>query len=222
MSNQLRARSIYRRALIVAAVVVSMLLMVLVRVWLGASSELDLAQRAREAENYDSAVLHYARALEWYVPGHSAMQAARQGLIDVAREAEQLQDLALALDAWRSLRSALYATRSLYTPGAELIVRCDQRIAYLAAQTDESRAYHPELDLAGREERLLGLSERFAEPSPGLSLVAVLGFALWVLAAALFVRRASQPQARVGPLIVRWAPLFVAGYGLWLLALYFA
>jgi len=210
------------RALCAAGVVALLLLMVLARVIAGAGSELRRAEQAKQGGYPDLAVTYYARALEWYAPGLPAMQRGRAGLLDLARAAEERNDPQLALQAYGALRSALYASRSFYTPGRALIAECDRNIARLLAATAEARDDHPQMTDEEREQYFLEQQARFPGPSVLWSILAELGFIGWVLCAALFVWRAGRSERRLAQLAWRLGLPFAGCYALWLIALYLA
>lgn len=77
------------------------------------------------------ALTGYESAIRMYLPFSSTIHHAALRIWSLGELAEQRGDLEQALIAYRSLRSAFYATRWLRQPGQTWINRCDAKIAAL-------------------------------------------------------------------------------------------
>jgi len=78
------------------------------------------------------ALTGYESAIRMYLPFSATVERSAQRIWGLAEAAEQRRDIEQALVAYRSLRSAFYATRWLIQPGKVWIARCDAKIAALA------------------------------------------------------------------------------------------
>jgi len=148
----------------------------------------DWISRGKPAE----AIRSYEAAARWYVPLAPHVDAAYAKLRALTAGPD-------ALLAWRAIRSAARATRSLWQPHAADLADADAHIAKL-----EAGATAPEAWFAGR------LAED-ARPSIAMAALAGLGILLWLFgAAAVVFRRWSLPAGGV----------IVLGVALWLVGLY--
>ena len=106
--------------------------------------------RAFAAQKLPAAIDRWSRAARWYAPFAPHVSSAYQRLESLAQSAEAARDVPLALSAWRAVRSAALATRSLYTPHPDKLARADERIAALMARAETS-SLDPDKSLAERE-----------------------------------------------------------------------
>lgn len=179
-----------------------------IRVVVGAHSELRAGDVAAEAGDLAVAAVHYRRAGAWYLPGNPFSSGALARLEEMGNGAKERGDFDLALLAFRSLRGAILASRSFYTPHAGLLGRAERQIAYLMAAQDP-----PPVDVGkGREqverEHLALLSKR-TRPRLGFALLALVGFGTWVWSIFAIARRAQDAHGRI-----RLRPLWRVGAAL--------
>lgn len=192
-------------------IVFIVLLMAWARVAIGGHRARVAADRLLAQGQTDEAVGYFDRTLHMYYPGSPDVARAVATLTQMAERHAAQNDPDAALHVWRVLRSGLYASRGLYQPYAEVIGQTEQHIAALVAlqAQDESEAA-----------RHLARLRENQDPKRGWSLLALLGFALWVGAAIAFLWRALTPDGKLltRPAMV-WSLVFVAGYALWLAGL---
>ena len=150
----------------------------------------------------------YETAARWYLPLAPHVDDAYARL----RTLTKSEDPAVALAAWRSIRSAARATRSLWQPHAEDLAEADAQIAKLSAAApgggkldgvvrDDSR-------LAWHQARLA----RDVRPSLAAAILAGVGILLWLVGAFVLARRGTFA---VGP-----TGVIVLGLALWFAGLY--
>src|SRR5947208_2443816 len=84
---------------------------------------------------YKRALNHYERTIKWYTPLSTVVQRAVERLWQLGTEAEARGELSLALEAYQTLRSSLYAVQSFYIPYQSWIPKSEERIAPLLAKT---------------------------------------------------------------------------------------
>ncbi|MEO6774383.1 MAG: hypothetical protein ABI467_15410 [Kofleriaceae bacterium] len=147
----------------------------------------DWMRRGKPAE----AIRSYEAAARWYVPFAPHVDTAYAKLRALTATPD-------ALLAWRAIRSAARATRSLWQPHATDLADADAQIAKLEAGAT------PEPWFAGR----LAVDPR---PSIAMAALAGLGILLGLLGAAVVVfRRWSTPAGAT----------IVLGVAVWLVGLY--
>jgi len=194
--------------------------MIYTKVYVSSMKEFKIAEQAFSQKDYPKAIQHYERAILWYVPVGGYVEPAAARLWEIAETIEQ-EDEVLALEAYRALRSAFYATRSFYTPGQAWIDRANPKIARLmAGQTNYSEADRKK-SLAQKTEEALVILERPMNPDPFWSVMVVVGFLGWAAGALLFIWRAfregsTQVMLKQG---ILWGTVIVVFYALWIIGM---
>lgn len=191
------------------------------KVYLNANHELKLAEEAISNNNLASAMTHYVRSIQWFVPGLNLQERAAEGLWKVGLKYEAQNDSENALNAYRLLRGAFYSVRSFYTPGKTWILRCNEKIAVLMArqpatsESEKTKTY---------EERLAANWKVLADekpPRPLWAMLAVCGFFGWIGSTLLFIVNAMTQSGGIRPRpALVWSVSFLLFYGLWILGLF--
>lgn len=203
----------------VVGVVLVMILVLSVKVLVSSRAELADADRASSAGELETAVTHYRRAARWYLPIQPYADRALERLMEIGAQAETDDDSALALASYRSVRAALMSSRSLWIPDRDMLHRADEHIASLMARSDVP-ALDAHLSEEARAETYLAMLETDRDPAAGWALLALLGFALWILGAyGVFTRALDQDDRFIDGELRRWGTAFVVGMGLFVLGL---
>ncbi len=200
--------------------VLMLLLMVYLKVFLSSKKEFQKAETAFSEGNYRLAIRHYERTMLWYLPLGGYVEPAATQLWRVAEILEEKEDK-MALEAYRSLRSAFYATRSFYTPGQEWIDRSNIKIARLMAEQTHYSEVDRRKSIDQKTEEALTILTRPMKPDPFWSMVLVIGFLGWVSGVLMFIWRAfrgegTQIIARQG---VKWGSVIILFYALWIIGM---
>jgi len=215
MLNPARIRILARGMALVAFV----LFVVVVRVVSSARQELAEAEAALAHGETDAAVVHYRRAARWYAPGSPYHVRALERLAELGRKAEAAADIDGALHAYRALRGAIMATRSVYVPEPARLAAANRRIAALMADLPA-----PGMDAGKSKLQLqrehLALLENIPGPNVFWTCVLLAGFVCWVSAAFAFSVQAIDEHDRwiVGQ-ARKWGALIALGFGLFLLGM---
>lgn len=160
--------------------------LIITKVYFSSMTEFKTAESAFEEADYRTAMIHYERAILWYLPIGAYVERSAARLWEVA-EILETQDKKLALEAYRSLRSAFYATRSFYTPGQAWIDRTNPKIAVLMAEQTTYSEEDRKKSLEQKTEEALAILKRPMKPDPFWSVILVLGFLGWVGGVLLFI-----------------------------------
>jgi hypothetical protein len=207
-SEQGRGRRASRLALVVLALILAIVGPLIVRAAIEGRAEL---RAADEASTTEQAIVHLGRAARWRLPIASHDEQARERLEQIAVEAEQADDDALALVAWRELRSALLGTRtgSVVDPEqlerANLgIVRGMSAIAEAKGEPDQGERWYAELEAPPATD---GIGTRFA----------ALCFALWLATLIGFVLRGIAPSGERRRAALAWGAANLTFLLAWLL-----
>jgi hypothetical protein len=167
-----------------AALAVVVVAIVVVRVVVSARGE----WRAAQYSDGEARVVHLGRAARLYAPGNPYSRRAVDELVAIGRSGGPE-----ALRAWREARSAILATRSIYTPRPEVLAEANARIAERMAG-DEPDARGP------LDERRAWHAARLARddaPSVAWTLVALAGLCGWIGSAVAFFLRAVDERDRL-------------------------
>lgn len=188
-------------------------------VWDGRRALAD-GDRAAAAGDREGAIRGWRRAARWYLPLAPHVAGAYDRLEALAAEAETRGDLATALAAWQGVRGSILATRSFYVPFEERLEPANRHIAALLGRMEGAAvdAGRTEAERTAWHHRLL---QRDEAPDVGWTLVALVGFVVWLGGGALFAWRGISAADRLVPRAATTAGLLVAsGLILWLLGLY--
>ena len=147
------------------------------------------------------AIAAWESAARWYLPGAPHVGEAYDRLREFAANHQSLA-------AWRSIRGAARATRTLWQPHAEDLAEADRQIAALTA-LDPERAPaggDPAAFTAWHAEQLA------TDPRPGTgsAALAILGIACWLAGMALLIRRPTRLRGAIA----------ACGLAAWALGLY--
>lgn len=204
-----------KRALVAVAIVLAGLGALAVRVVVEGRSALADGDEAMVAKRTSDAIAAWESAARWYLPLVPHVDDAYARLVDLAK-----RDPAHALAAWRAVRSAALATRSLWTPHADDLDAANAAIAKLSAE-------HPDgAGAAGQSvaEKTAFYAERYAidpRPSTPMAALAIAGILCWLAGIGVVVRRGITAG---GALVRRpagvGAALVVVGIVAWAVGLY--
>jgi hypothetical protein len=145
----------------------------------------------------------YETAARWYLPFAPHVDEAYAKL----RTLTKSEDPAVALAAWRSIRSAARATRNLWQPHADDLAEADAHIAKLSAAAPGGGKLDGDR-LAWHKDRLA----RDVRPTLAAAILAGVGILLWVAGAFVLARRGTFA---IGP-----TGVIVLGLALWFVGLY--
>lgn len=178
-----------------------------------------LGEDAYAHGEYKRAITHYERTIKWYTPLSTVVQRAIERLWQLGTEAEARGEFVLALEAYQTLRSSLYAVQSFYIPYQSWIPKSEARIAPLLART-KAGAEHNEDKLAQDTARFAMQLQRHVGPHLGWSILTEIGFLGWVGATVgliwYVVDEAGHLVRRQG---VLWGSLMAVFFALWLIGM---
>jgi len=203
------------------ALVVVALVVVTARASVESSRSLSLGIAAESEGDAISAAYHYRHAAQWLTPFGGADDEALSRLVDLGDARNDAGDVEGALFCWRSARSAVMATRHLWTPHVDVLDGLHPRIADAMAiqRTDDPDArpahadrYRAQLD-----------AWRDRQPSPWHAAGASLAFVAWIgaLAAAGWFGLTAEGRVRRRPLGL-WLGGAAALFATWWLLVRFA
>lgn len=165
----------------------------------------------------EQALDHYERVIHWHVPFLSLSDDAAEKMWAYALNYEKLGNIEKALNTYRVLRGAFYAARSLYTPGKDWILRCNEKIAGLMASKPAYSEAEQKKSYDERKAEYLKLLSREKPPHPEWALLTEIGFFGWVLCAFLFIFKGFTATGvfQTRPAL-RWASGWLVCYSVWI------
>jgi hypothetical protein len=187
-----------RRIGLIAGAIVLVLAPLVVRTAVDGRAELARADEAAQAGDRDGEIRHLGRAARFRLPlaQHDELAVAR--LHELARDASETDEIAIALAAWRELRSALLGTRVIDVRDPELLSEANAAIVELMVR--EARANNRPIARDRWSEEL----EQDLEPR-GRTLAAALLFAAWAVSCLGFFARGIDAKGRLNPRpALRW------------------
>lgn len=194
--------------------------LVVAKVYVSSRKEFKIAEIAFSEGNYRTAITHYERAMLWYLPVGGYVEVSAEQLWNIAETLEE-KDKILSLEAYRSLRSAFYATRSFYTPGQAWIDRANPKIAALMAEQTTYSEADRKKSLNQKTKEALAILEKPMKPDPFWSIVLEIGFVGWVGGVLLFIWKAFREDGHkiIMKRGVFWGTIVVIFYALWIIGM---
>lgn len=206
-------------ALRIVVLLVAFVVILYAKVAYNASQDFALGENAYTHGEYKRAITHYERTIKWYTPLSTAVQRAVERLWQLGTEAEARGEISLALEAYQTLRSSLYAVQSFYIPYQSWIPKSEARIAPLLAKTKAGEE-HNEDQLAQDTARFAMQLQRHVGPHLGWSILLEIGFLGWVGATVCLiwyvVDETGNFAQRQGLL---WGSLIAIFFALWLIGM---
>jgi hypothetical protein len=209
-----------RKLVLVAAILLGGFGALAIRVVIAGRAQLAAGDDAMTRGNPAQAIRAFEASARWYLPLAPHVDDA----YDRLRALASSEDPRLAIAAWRSIRAAARATRTLWTPHADDLAAADAAIAKLAAADPEAASIgEPDApaDAAAREAWHRARLARDSRPSTGATVLAALGVMLWVGGAVVLARRGVSTS---GSLVRRPAlsagAVIIVGLVCWFAGLY--
>jgi len=198
-----------KRAILILAGVLGVPDALCIRVVIEGRNALADGDDARATGRMAEAIRAYETAARWYLPLAPHVDEAYADL----RALAESKDPAVSLAAWRSIRAAARATRSLWTPHAGDLAAADAAIATASAAIPQAATAAP----AWHRERLA----RDPRASIGALALAAAGIVLWLGGAVILVRRGLDAAgALVRRAAVASGVAIVLGVACWAVGLY--
>ena len=204
-----------KRALVILGIVIAGFGALAVRVVIEGRDALAAGDAAHAAKRTGDAIAAWESAARWYLPAAPHVDEAYARLTALAKA-----DPKHALAAWRAVRRAALATRSLWTPHAAELATANTEIVRLSAT-------HPEAaGAAGQNvaERTAFYAARYAadaRPAAGAVALAIAGILSWLAGIGVLVWRGFDAAGKLARRAVAvGAGLTVLGLVAWAVGLY--
>jgi len=212
----------WRNALGVLGLLVAFVVMLYAKTAYNARQDFAVGEEAYAHGEYKVAITHYARTIKWYTPLSTAVQRAVERLWQLGTEAEARGEVSLALEAYQTLRSSLYAVLSFYVPYDSWIPKSEERIAPLLAKMKAGKE-PGEDQLALDTARFAMQLQRHVGPHLGWSVLVEVGFLGWVGATLGLIWYMVDEQGNFAPRQgLLWGSLLALCFALWVIGMRWA
>ena len=208
-----------RNTLGVLGLLVAFMVMLYTKVAYNASQDFTRGEESYTHGEYKVALTHYERTIKWYTPFSKVVQLAVERLWQLGTEAEARGDVSLALEAYQTLRSSLYAVQNFSMPYQSWIPKSEERIAPLLAKT-KAGGEQGEDKLAQDTARFAMQLQRHVGPHLGWSILVEIGFLGWVGATVCLIWHVVDEQGNfVRQQGFLWGSLLALFFALWIIGM---
>ncbi|MFC1838817.1 hypothetical protein ACFL1N_04495 [Thermodesulfobacteriota bacterium] len=176
----------------IIALIVIGLILIWGRAFYGSISDYHKAETYNNSNQIIRAINFYDRSIHWYVPFNIYIQKSAERLWEIGEEAEEKDDIKLALIAFRTIRRGFYASRSIYQPGSEWIKRCDARIDYLNGLV--SNGEKAASGSSGIEKWPVTENRKDVNPNIAWTIILEIGFIGWIGSVICFIFSLSRTK----------------------------
>jgi hypothetical protein len=164
------------------------------RAFLEARAEAGRASVALAAGDVDTAIVRLRTSARWYAPLNFYASGSLVRLQRLAEVAESRGEHDRALSAYRAIHASIHATRSFFTPQADLLAQADDHIAALMTGAPPA-AFEAGRSVAERKADYLALLTP-TEPRLVGVLLALAGLVTWVGSAVAFLTWGVDGEGR--------------------------
>jgi hypothetical protein len=179
-----------------------------------------LAEKHFGDSSWKLAQREYDLAMHFYSPLSPYTWRSADRLWQIGEMFESRGGLRRAIIAYSSIRSSLFASTGLYTPGRSLIEKCNGKIARLNVRILVAEGIVVKEDEAAEVERFLFVLRSDSAPDPAWSLLAGVGFIGWIGSVLFLIFRGLGDDARLRWGQALWGALcFALAYAVWVTAL---
>jgi hypothetical protein len=186
--------------------------------YLSGENEYKIAENALKAKDHESALKHFARAINWYLPGASYVEDSINNILSIGEHYEESGRSQDAKYAYNILRGAIFSVRSTYSPHEEYLQEVNKRLAWLNA--DSIVKDDPGKDLHGENTEQLSILNKKDKPDIYWSSVASLSFLGWVFATIILIFKLFKNNVvnlNSGVIII--SIVFTVFFTVWLISL---
>jgi uncharacterized protein YwgA len=179
------------------------------------------AEKYYAASDWKPAIREYDETMHFYTPWSPYVTKSAERLWQIGKMFEGQGKLEWANDAYASIRSSFYASRSLYTPGKEWIAKCDEKIADLDVKLlIKDGSVKPE-DAVAEKEKLLHVMRTDRAPVPFWTLAVEVGFFGWIASVVLTILRGFDDRGNMRKRVFLYGTLcFIFTFALWVIAMF--
>jgi len=174
-------------------------------------------------ERWHEAAVRHGRAIHMYLPGSPLPSKAGDRLLTLAKAAAARGNSLEARFCYEELRSGFLSVRSFYQPGRSYIHAAEEGLLPLMLADERGNWPSRELSPEAREQAVRAVFAQREDPSLLWVLLMGLGYFVWLGAAGLGIWR-GLPASDNTPIdwstLGRYAGVSLAGYLLWLLAVW--
>ena len=201
-------------------VIVIFLMLVGGRVFYLQRSHFIAAEKYYTEAGWKLAIREYDTAMHFYTPLSPYIGKSAQRLWQIGEMFEKQDKLDWANIAYSSIRSSFYASRSLYTPGKDWIMKCDEKIADINVKMlIKEGALKPEEADAEKRKHLYVMKVDRA-PDPFWSILLEIGFFGWLGSVLFIIFKGFSDNGKIHKKFALYGVLsFLLSFSIWVAAL---
>lgn len=169
------------------------------------------------------AIAEYDNAIHSYLPFASHVAKSAERLKTIAEDFEAKGEIELARNAYSSLRSSFYGSRSFYTPGRKWIDISEARIAEMNVRLLIKEGLVNSSDFEAEKAKQIFVMKADRQPSVFWVVVSWIFFFGWIGGAGYSIKKGFDKEGSPKKPMIYYCLAWAAGsFAIWLLALYFA
>lgn len=197
-----------------------MFIAIWIRALIGSNENFAEGEKYFNEKQYIKAITFFDRSMHWYSPFNPYIDRSAEYLLKICEQAEQTNDERLSLFAIETIRNSFYSSRSFYSPGADWIKRCDDKIRYIINnQNEEILKVKDEFKSQDKTNKQVIV---YNDPDILWTIVLEIGLFGWIGAVLGFIFYYLRPYLKTRKYIHNyWFWLLVAAvsYSIWIIGL---
>lgn len=167
------------------------------------------------------AIREYDLAMHAYTPWSPYIEKSAERLWTIGRMFEKKNKPYWALNAYYAIRSSLYASRSLFTPGRDWIENCENKIADLDVKILIGEGNLKKEDADIEKAKLLHVMRADRAPVPIWAVLVDASFFGWIASVIFMIFRGFDETGRLRFRQALYGIFFfVASFAVWIISLY--
>ena len=166
------------------------------------------------------AIREYDNAMHFYTPWSPYVQRSAEKLWQTGEMFEKQGRLEWARLAYASIRSSLYASRGLYTPRKDWIIKCDDKIADLNIRLLIRDGSIKPAEADAEKQKQLYVLKVDKAPKPAWAVLVEAGFWGWIASAIFIIVRGFDAEGKLKIKPAIYGALFcLVTFALWVVSL---
>ncbi len=177
------------------------------------------AEKYYSEADWKLALREYDIAMHLYTPWSPYIQKSAERLWQLGEMFEKQDKPDWAVIAYSSIRSSFYASRSIFTPRKDWIIRCNDKISDINVKLlIKEGSIKPE-EAAGEKKKFLYVLEVDRAPSPFWSVLAEAGFLGWISSVLFIIIRGFDDKGKIRRRAIYGVTAFIFTFGIWVISL---
>jgi len=166
------------------------------------------------------AIREYDSAMHFYTPLSPYIQKSAERLWQIGEMFEKQDRLDWANLAYSSIRSSFYASRSLYTPRKDWIIRCDDKISDINVRLLIKEGFIKPEEADAEKKKHLYVMKVDRSPDPIWSVFVEASFFGWIASAIFIIFKGLDDAGKIRGRFAFYGVIsFIFSFAVWILSL---